>query len=69
MNSGIVKDRRYMEHDMGAFHPENPQRIEAINRMIEEEIDFPYIEIKPKSAEEEEVDEKHLQRLKDLGYL
>jgi len=59
MNTGIVKDGRYTEHDMGAFHPESPQRIEAINRMVEEEIDFPYIQITPRSAQVEEVQWVH----------
>ena len=38
MKTGIVKDRRYMEHDMGPFHVETPQRLESIYRMIEEKI-------------------------------
>lgn len=44
-----------MEHDMGAFHVETPQRIEAIYRMVEKEISFPYEEIKPRPATEEEI--------------
>lgn len=59
MKTGIVKDRRYMEHNMGTFHVESPQRIEAIYRMIEKEISFPYTEIKPRAAEEEEVQWVH----------
>jgi acetoin utilization deacetylase AcuC-like enzyme len=55
MKTGIVKDWRYMEHDMGAFHVEAPQRIEAIYRMVEKEITFPYEEIKPRPAKEEEI--------------
>lgn len=55
MKTGIVKDWRYREHDMGAFHVENPQRIEAIYRMVEEEITFSYREIKPRAATEEEI--------------
>ena len=41
MSTGIVKDWRYMEHDMGAFHVENPKRIEVIYQMLENEITFP----------------------------
>ncbi len=55
MKTGIVKDQRYKEHNMGAFHVESPQRLEVIYRMIEEEISFPYQEIKPRLAQEEEI--------------
>ncbi len=48
-----------MEHDMGAFHVESPKRIEAIYRMVEDEISFPYLEIKPRMAEEEEIEAVH----------
>lgn len=55
MKTGIVKDWRYMEHDMGAFHVENPKRIEAIYRMVEKDISFPYTEIEPRPAKEKEI--------------
>ncbi len=59
MKTGIVKDLRYMEHNMGSFHVENPQRIEAIYSMLEKDISFPYTEIKPRLAEEEEIQMIH----------
>jgi acetoin utilization deacetylase AcuC-like enzyme len=34
--TGIVRDNRYMNHQAGAFHPESPQRLEAIYGMLEE---------------------------------
>lgn len=34
--TGILKDPRYMEHDMGFGHPESPQRLEAIYEMLEQ---------------------------------
>jgi acetoin utilization deacetylase AcuC-like enzyme len=55
MKTGIVKDNRYMEHDMGPFHVETPKRIEAIYRMIDEEIEFPVPLIEPRAATEEEL--------------
>ncbi len=55
MITGIVKDWKYMEHDMGAFHVESPQRIQVIYDMIGERITFPYLEIEPRSATEEEL--------------
>ena len=36
MKTGIVRDNRYMNHQTGAFHPESPQRLEAIYGMLEE---------------------------------
>jgi acetoin utilization deacetylase AcuC-like enzyme len=59
MKTGIVKDWRYMEHDMGAFHVENPKRIEAIYRMVEKDISFPYTEIEPRPAKEKEIQMVH----------
>ena len=59
MKTGIVKDWRYMEHDMGAFHVENPKRIEAIYRMVEKDISFPYTEIEPRLAKEKEIQMVH----------
>jgi len=59
MKTGIIKDKRYMEHNMGDFHPESPQRLEAIYRMIEKDISFPLIEIEPREASEEEIEYIH----------
>ncbi len=59
MKTGIVKDKRYMDHNMGDFHPESPKRLEAIYRMIDEEITFPYLTIDPRAATEEEVQWVH----------
>lgn len=59
MKTGIVKDKQYMEHNMGAFHVESPQRIEAIYQMVEKDISFSYEEIKPRPALEEEVEMVH----------
>lgn len=59
MSTGIVKDWGYMEHDMGAFHVENPKRIDAIYRMLENEITFSLFEIEPRPATEEEIHMVH----------
>ncbi len=48
-----------MEHDMGAFHVENPRRIEAIYKMVEKEITFPFKNIEPRSATQEEIEMVH----------
>jgi len=59
MRTGIVKDDRYMEHDMGPFHPESPKRLEVIYRMLEEETALDFLEVDPRPAEEEEVERVH----------
>ncbi len=55
MKTGIVKDRRYMDHHMGSFHVETPQRLEVIYRMIDEKISFSLEKIEPRPATEEEL--------------
>ena len=36
--TGIVRDYRYLEHYMGAGHPECPERLEAIYQMLDQEM-------------------------------
>lgn len=55
MVTGIVKDKRYMDHHMGHFHVETPQRLEVIYRMIDEKIPFSLDKIEPRLATEEEL--------------
>ena len=55
MKTGILKDRRYLEHNMGEYHVETPERLEVIYSMIEEEIHFPYHSIIPRKAAEEDI--------------
>ncbi len=59
MRTGIVKDRRYLDHNMGAYHPENPGRLEVLYGMLQEEISFPYLEIEPRPATEKEIELVH----------
>ena len=33
--TGIVRDRRFMDHEMGSHHPESPRRLEAIYSMLD----------------------------------
>jgi acetoin utilization deacetylase AcuC-like enzyme len=57
--TGIVKDRRFADHDMGPFHVESPRRIEVLNRMVEEESRFSHLSIEPRPAFEEELERIH----------
>jgi hypothetical protein len=34
MKPGVAFDLRYADHDMGAYHPESPARIEVLGRML-----------------------------------
>lgn len=54
--TGIVKDTRYMQHQMGEFHPESPQRLEVIYRMLDDFELKDYLEQIPvRKAEEDEL--------------
>ena len=64
MMTGVVTDKRYMEHDMGAYHPESPRRIEVLNRMLEEDPPVPFLAIEPRPATNEE-----LGRVHERGYI
>lgn len=55
MKTAIVMDWRYTDHNMGAFHMESPARIEAIYKMIEEQISFPFLKTEPRAASQEEI--------------
>ena len=56
MKTGIVKDWRYLDHHMGAAHPESPERIRIIYEMLEEEKGLPSLEIiPPRAATEKEI--------------
>ena len=54
--TGIVKDERYLNHQMGAYHPESPQRLEVIYSMLEEpDMKGCFIDVPVRLAEKEEL--------------
>ncbi|RTZ94253.1 MAG: histone deacetylase [Deltaproteobacteria bacterium] len=62
---GIVRHPIYREHDMGIYHPESPERLQAIEREInKEKFKDPLIEIPPRPALT-----KELQRVHSLSYI
>ncbi len=69
--TGILIDRRYLNHSMGSFHVENPKRLEVILDMIDREITFPYYQIKPRPAAEEELlwihTQEHVDRIRSTA--
>lgn len=64
MITGVVTDKRYMDHDMGAFHVESPARVEVLNRMLDEDPPVPYLTIEPRPAIDEELGWVH-----EKGYI
>jgi acetoin utilization deacetylase AcuC-like enzyme len=54
--TGIVKDERYMQHQMGAHHPESPERLKTIYAMLEEpDMRGRFVEVPVRRAERDEL--------------
>jgi len=54
--TGIVQDERFMNHQMGAYHPESPRRLEVIYAMLEDaDMQGNYTKVPVKRAEREEL--------------
>jgi acetoin utilization deacetylase AcuC-like enzyme len=66
--TGIVKDRRYMEHVMDPGHPESPERLREIYQMLEEEEmrGRPLWKVKPRPSTREELERVHSPAYIDL---
>jgi acetoin utilization deacetylase AcuC-like enzyme len=54
LKTGIVRDERYLEHDTGGYHVENPQRLVHIYKALDE-IETPLEKIAPRAATREEI--------------
>ena len=64
MKTGVVTDKRFMDHDMGSFHVESPQRVEVLNRMLAKDPPISYITVGPRPATDEELGWVH-----ERGYI
>ena len=54
--TGIVRDEFYKKHDMGAYHPESPARLDAAYSMIDDEgLNASLTTIQPREATQEEI--------------
>jgi acetoin utilization deacetylase AcuC-like enzyme len=63
--TGIVKDKRYMDHHMGKYHPECPERLEAIYAMLEgPDMKEAFVQVPVR-----EVDRQDLLRIHSPGYV
>ncbi len=59
-NTGLVYDPRYLEHDMGAGHPESPNRLRAIMQQLEQSGTAARLtRITPRKAEDEWITQIH----------
>jgi acetoin utilization deacetylase AcuC-like enzyme len=65
--TGILKDQSFLDHDMGAYHPESPQRLEVIYDMLEEpDMKGFFTEIQARKAKKEELEFIHSSEYIDL---
>ena len=65
--TGIVKDNRYMDHIMDPGHPESPERLRVIYKILEEpEMEKILEEVKPRPATREELETNHTLTYIDL---
>ncbi len=55
MNTGVVADRRYEDHQMGPAHIESPARLEILRRMLDEAPPIPYLAVAPRPATDGEL--------------
>jgi len=58
--TGIVADPIYIEHKTGKFHPESPERLEVLYKMLEDDdISGKFVSISPRKAAREEIELIH----------
>ena len=58
-NVCIVRDDRYLEHKTGRLHPEHPNRLKGIHRMLDKDFPRKMVYIEPKLATMEELELVH----------
>ncbi|MEW5724711.1 MAG: histone deacetylase [Thermodesulfobacteriota bacterium] len=56
---GIVRDDRFLEHETGLIHPENPNRLLAIHRMLDAEFTSGLILLRPEPATIDQIELVH----------
>jgi acetoin utilization deacetylase AcuC-like enzyme len=65
--TGIVKDIRYLDHVMGAYHPESPQRLKTVYEMLEDpDMKGNFMDVPVRMAEREELLMIHSQDYVDI---
>ena len=56
---GIIRDERYLEHKTGHIHPEHPNRLKAIYKMLDKDFSSGLIEVEPEKATLEHLELVH----------
>jgi acetoin utilization deacetylase AcuC-like enzyme len=65
--TGIVRDKRYLDHIMDPGHPESPERLKVIYQMLEDPgMKGMLQEVKPRLANREELEMNHTPQYIDL---
>jgi acetoin utilization deacetylase AcuC-like enzyme len=60
VQTGVVKDNRYMDHAANGYHPESQQRLQVIYDMLQDpDMKGKYPEIQPRLATQEELEFIH----------
>jgi acetoin utilization deacetylase AcuC-like enzyme len=64
MKPAVLADRRFADHSMGPWHPESPERVLALNGMLEQEPAGAFLPVEPRPATDDE-----LARVHERGYI
>jgi acetoin utilization deacetylase AcuC-like enzyme len=58
--TGIVKDKRYLQHSAGFAHPESPERLAAVYEMLDNPLEsWKFNHIEPREATHKEIETIH----------
>ena len=56
---GLVRDERYLLHNTGLVHPEHPNRLKAVHKMLDQSFGRDFVSIQPRAATLEELERVH----------
>ena len=56
---GIIRDERFLEHKTGHVHPEHPNRLQAIYRMLDSDFSEGLLKIEAEPATLEQLEQVH----------
>jgi acetoin utilization deacetylase AcuC-like enzyme len=58
--TGVVQDKRYLQHSAGSYHPESPERLAAIYKMLSSpSMSAKFTQIEPREATHKEIETIH----------
>jgi acetoin utilization deacetylase AcuC-like enzyme len=60
MLTGVVTDDCYLEHDTGTRHPERPERLQAVGRLLQADAAPEWIRVPARDASGEELERIHV---------